>query len=53
MTNSMVKVDFSLPVHVSTKMLTRKCHVGDFTAGGYDVIISSDILTKLSLDLKK
>ena len=51
-TNSMVKVEFSLPVISTTKIVIWKCHVDDSTAGRYDMIISRYLLTKLGIYLK-
>ena len=37
--NLKIKVDFALPAHSVTDVVTCKWHVDDFTKGGYDMIL--------------
>ena len=48
----MDKVELSLPVLSSTKIVICNCHVDYSTAGIYDMIICRDLLTKPGIDLK-
>ena len=43
--NLKVKVDFTLPTLSVTNVVTWKCHVDEYSRGGYDIIIGQDILT--------
>ena len=45
-----VNVDLCLPEFCGTKVVSRKCHVDNFTHGRYDMILGRDLLTALELD---
>ena len=45
----MVKVKLSLPVISATNIVAWKCHLDDSTAGRYNIIIRTDLLTELGI----
>ena len=48
----MVEVDFTLPEHGATNVMTWKCHVYNSSKGRYDMILVSYIKNRISLNLK-
>ena len=51
-TNLKVKIYSTLPELSATKIVTWNCHVGDCAKCRYDMILSRNLLTDLSLNLK-
>ena len=49
-TNSMVKIEFSLPDFIVTKVVIWKRHVDNSTEGFHNMIIVRYLLTKLGID---
>ena len=52
-TNVKFKVYFTLPVISATYVMTWNFYAGYSAKGGYDMILSGDILIELGLNLKK
>ena len=44
-TNLKVQIYFTLPALIAKNVVTWKCHMDDSSKGGYDMILSQDLLT--------
>ena len=51
-TNFKVKVDFTLPALIATKVVTSKCYVDGSDGGRYDMIVVKYLLTKIMIKYK-
>ena len=51
-TNIKVKIDFTLPALSAKTFVTLNYHVDDSVKGRYNMILGSDLLTELGLNLK-
>ena len=49
--NLKLKIDFTLPEHSVTEIVTWNCHVDDSSKGRYDMVLGRDLLTYLGLNI--
>ena len=52
MTSKKVNIDFCLPEFSATIFLSWNCHVDSSTTGRYNMILGSDLLTAMRLDIR-
>ena len=50
--NLKIKVDFTLPTIIVKNIVTWTCHLDDSDKGRWDIILGTNILTELVLNLK-